>query len=92
MAKKKTAKRKAPTRTCEKCGKGYHPRKVTCPNCGAKNPTYKKTGRKAKKKANRKSQGGGGDLTTALDFVTEMGGIENAQTALDTLKEIRERL
>ena len=41
-AKKKTAKRKAPSRPCVKCKKPVHPRSKTCPACGAAQPAAKK--------------------------------------------------
>ena len=49
--KKKTAKRKAPSRPCVKCKKPVHPRSKTCPACGAAQPAAKK---RVSKKASAK--------------------------------------
>ena len=90
MAKKKAA-RKAPERACEKCGKGYHPRKTTCPHCGAANPTYRAVRTQAPKKSAKKAAAAG-DLNTAVEFVAALGGLDEAQAALNTLKSIKRQL
>jgi uncharacterized OB-fold protein len=100
MAKKKAAKkkikkasRKGPTRKCEKCGTSYHPRSAACPKCGAANPSLRKIAPKRKKVVRKKKvpakQKPASDVTmTAVNFVEVAGGVEQAQEALDGLKQL----
>lgn len=91
---KKTAKRAAPTRTCEDCGASYHPRRKACPNCGAANPTAGKP-RKRRKKVARKVAATSRiasrnhPIDAAIRFVEEAGGINAATAALDTIRRIK---
>lgn len=89
MAKKKA--RKAPTRTCEACGAAYHPRKSTCPKCGAANPTAGRTTRRKRVTARKKGARGGtvDTLDAAVSFVTKVGGLKNAKSAIARIEEIK---
>ncbi len=93
MAKKKL-KRAAPTRTCEGCGKAYHPRKKECPKCGASNPTAGRRRKPRKKVARRKlassrSPNGNHAIEAAIRFVEQAGGISAATAALETIQRIK---
>jgi uncharacterized OB-fold protein len=89
MAKKKA--RKAPTRTCESCGAAYHPRKSSCPKCGAANPTAGR--RKAVKRAAARKKGARvatvDTLGAAVSFVSKVGGLKNAKAAIARIEEIK---
>ena len=96
MAKKK---RKAPTRACDKCGFGYHPRKAVCPKCGAKNPTVGPRKKKVVKKSTaapktkRKTAPAHPSmdhgLNLAVSFVRDCGSLAVAKEALARIEEIQ---
>ena len=87
MAKKK-AKHKAPSRSCEQCGKGYHPGRNECPHCGATNPA--KRNKKMSSRGVKATASNGVTLEhvkAAAELLKKCG---DEQTALDAIKEAGE--
>jgi len=85
MAKKKSAKRAAPSMPCPKCGKGNHPRKLVCEHCGAElkkaAPKKKTAAKKAAPKAAPAT-----DLKSALK--AERANLQQKMDAIDKLLDL----
>ena len=94
MAKKK---RTAPQKACVKCGKMIHARKLTCDHCGAKQKAVKKAAKKkvvrktARKKAAAASVGLG-EVQSAAEFISSVGGVAQARQALSTAEQLAKKL
>ena len=94
MAKKKAA---APSMTCvdPQCGATMHPRQLVCPKCGKEQPRKKKVGKKLKPKAQPAAPQAAaatpkpGGLPQAVNFVRQVGGLQQAQKLLGQIEEIK---
>ncbi len=87
-AKKKAAKRGAPSKNCPKCNRALHARKAVC-DCGYKFPAKKKT--RAKKAVAAISSGEGAlsqKLADSIKIVEKAGGIDQAKQMLAAVKEL----
>ena len=86
-AKKKAAKRGAPSKNCPKCSKTMHAAKATC-DCGYKFPAKKK---KKRAKIAAISSGEGAlsqKLADSIKIVDKAGGLEQAKQMLAAVKEL----
>ena len=99
MAKKSWTHRPdgLPTRQCEGCGRFYHARYKTCPNCETANPTAGSKRRTVKKRVVRSrktrpvpSRSGGDVSDAALAFIDRAGGLQQAKAALSAIERIRQ--
>ena len=94
MAKKK--KRGMPTKTCSnsECGATMPSRTGTCPMCGTKQlgrlqPKAAVESSAVEPKRSAVPQVASGDLSHAVSFVRQVGGLEQAKSLLGTIEEIK---
>lgn len=85
---------KTPSKTCvdPKCGTVMHARQLACPKCKKEQPPKAKLHSKAKssapKSAPRRPAVAGG-IEQAVDFVRQVGGLNEARKLMSTIDEIK---
>ncbi len=87
-AKKKAAKRTAPSKNCPKCNKTMHAAKTTC-DCGYKFPAKKKKKKRAKIAAISSGEGAlSQKLAESINIIEKAGGIDQAKQVLAAVKDL----
>lgn len=84
-------------KTCSKCGKIVGVRTAECPECHQ--PFPMKSAKKGRRRPGRKAQPGGAgstmekqmqDLQTTAQFITKVGGLEQARKMLGVIEKLQE--